>query len=409
MAWREICAMDERMCFVAAAVGGAVNMSELCRLFGISRKTGYKLLGRYEAEGASGLVDRSRAPRGNSRAVEEALIASIIALRRDHPTWGPRKLKAWLEANRGERAWPAASSMGRILDAHDLTVKRKVRKRTPPHGRPFAACTAPNDVWCIDFKGWFRTGDGTQVDPFTMSDAYSRYCLCLEAVARTDEAHVWPLLAAAFRAHGLPRAIRSDNGPPFAGPGVAGLSRLAVKLIKAGVRPERIKPGKPQQNGRHERLHLTLQQDACSPPAETLEQQKQRFRAFRETYNTERPHEALGQIPPAQVWRPSERDWNGRLASPDYDGDVEVRKVRGNGEIKWRGDTIFISNPLRGEPVGLVRIGEDAWLIKYATIPLATIECRAGHWKIVKPGGGFVDKPDGLPTTPPPQQPHDGQ
>ena len=182
--------------------------------------------------------------------------------------------------------------MGRILDAHDVTVKRKVRKRKPPHGRPFAACTAPNDVWCIDFKGWFRTGDGTQVDPFTMSDAYSRYCLCLEAVARTDEAHVWPLLAAAFRAHGLPRAIRSDNGPPFAGSGVAGLSRLAVKLIKAGVRPERIKPGKPQQNGRHERLHLTLQQDACSPPAETLEQQKQRFRAFREAARSPRPDPA---------------------------------------------------------------------------------------------------------------------
>lgn len=404
MAWKETCVMDERTRFVAAALSGVENMSELCRQFGISRKTGYKLLRRFEAEGPAGLLDRSRAPLSNPRAVDASLIDPIVALRRRYPSWGPRKLKAWLEAHEAARAWPAASTIGRILDARGLTRARKLRRRTPAYSRPFAACTAANDVWCADFKGWFLTGDGTQVDPFTLSDAHSRYCLCLEAVGRPDEAHVWPLFEAAFHEFGLPRAVRFDNGPPFAGRGAAGLSRLQVKLIKAGVWPERIAPGKPQQNGRHERLHLTLKQEVCSPPAASLAQQMIRFRAFRQVYNTERPHEALGQVPPAQVYRASGRRYDGRLRSPEYQAGVEVRKVRRNGEIKWRGSTVFIAHPLRGEPVGLYRIGENAWLVRYASIPLGTIKGRAGLVKVSHRGRGFVDKPDGLTTTPQPRQ-----
>ena len=407
MAWKETCVMNERTRFMAAVISGAENMSDLCRQFGISRKTGYKLLRRYEAHGPEGLRDRSRAPLSNSRAIDEALIEPIVALRRCYPSWGPRKLKAWLEDARDETAWPAASTIGRILDSHDLTRPRKLRKRTPPYSRPFAACAAPNDVWCADFKGWFLTGDGTQVDPFTLSDAHSRYLLRLEAVGRPDEAHVWPHFEAAFHEFGLPVAVRFDNGPPFAGRGAAGLSRLQVKLIKAGVRPERIEPGKPQQNGRHERMHLTLKQDVCSPPAATLDGQMIRFGEFQDVYNTERPHEALGQIPPARVYRASERCFDGRLRSPDYEDGVEVRKVRSNGEIKWRGNTVFVSHPLQGEPVGLYRIGEEAWLVKYATLPLGTIKGKAGLQKLANRGCGLVDKPSGLPTTPQPQQQQD--
>ena len=221
---------------------------------------------------------------------------------------------------------------------------------------PFGACHDPNDVWCIDFKGWFLTGDGTHVEPLTLSDRASRYLLLCEAVGRGNEAHVWPALEAAFRAHDLPKALRSDNGPPFASRAVGGLSRLTVKLIKAGIRPERIEPGKPQQNGRHERMHLTLKQDTASPPAHSLKDQIERFSCFQKSYNEERPHEALGQIPPAQVYRPSPRRYDGVLHSSVYDidcaTDCAMRRARTNGQIKWRSAKVFISEVMTGEPVG---------------------------------------------------------
>lgn len=398
MGWKETCVMDERMRFVIARAEGAENMSELCRHFGISRKTGYKWWTRYCLSGPAGLCDHSRAPRSNPRAMDEALIAPIVAVRQRYATWGPRKVKAWLEDHHRGTFWPSASTIGAIFDDHGLTRPRRTRTRTPPHSRPFAACTAPNDVWCADFKGWFLTGDGIQVDPFTLSDGMSRYLLCLEAVGRPDEAHVWPKFAEAFRQFGLPRAVRFDNGPPFATTGAAGLSRLQVKLIKAGVMPERIQPGKPQQNGRHERLHLTLKQDTAAPPAASLREQIARFAAFQNTYNHERPHEALGQVPPARVYQPSPRRFDAVLRSPDYDETVQVRKVRRNGEIKWRGSTIYLSRALTGEPVGLNRIGDDTWLVKYGPIVLGTVKGRHGLIKVIQRRPQPVDKPAGLPT-----------
>ena len=226
------------------------------------------------------------------------------------------------------------------------------------------------------------TGDGIRVDPLTISDGHSRYLLCCQAVGRPDEAHVWPCLEAVFYDHGLPAALRSDNGPPFASRGAAGLSRLSVKLIKAGVMVDRIEPGKPQQNGRHERLHLTLKQETASPPAASLAEQIERFDHFRRIYNDERPHEALGQIPPAQVYRPSPRRYHGRLRSPDYDQGVAVRRVRHCGVIKWRGREIFVSSALKGEPVGLYAIAEDTWLVKYGPVVLGTIKGEAGMQRI---------------------------
>ena len=216
-------------------------------------------------------------------------------MRRAHPTWGPPKVRAWLERRQPEVRWPAASTLGVLFERAGLTVKRRRRRRVPPAGAPLAACEAANDVWCIDFKGWFLTGDGARCEPLTISDAASRYLLRCQAVERGDCAHVWPILDAALREHGLPLVLRSDNGPPFASTGAGGLSRLAVLAIKAGVRPERIAPGQPQQNGRHERLHLTLLRDAACPPASGLRQQQRRFAAFQREYNEERPHQALGQ------------------------------------------------------------------------------------------------------------------
>ena len=389
MAWQETCIMDQRMCFIVACVAGEESVSSLCRHFGISRKTGHKWLSRYRAEGVGGLDDRSRAPLTRPGAVPGDIAALVLSVRHRHPSWGPRKVKAWLEARHRWTGFPAASTIGGLFDRAGLTRPRQRRRRVGPSASPLAACRAPNDVWCADFKGWFLTGDGIRVDPFTLSDAHSRYLLRCQAVGRADAAHVWPVLASAFHEHGLPRVLRSDNGPPFAGLGVAGLSRFAVTLIKAGVLPDRIAPGKPQQNGRHERLHLTLKQDTAAPPAASLAEQIERFAAFREIYNDERPHEALGQVPPASVYTPSPRAFDGVLRSPDYDTDAEVRRVRNKGGIKWRGAEIFISEALAGEPVGLYPIGYDVWLVKYGPMVLGTMKGCEGFIRI---GPGKLDR-----------------
>jgi putative transposase len=253
--------------FVTAAEAGDETMTALCRRFGLSRKTGYKWLERYRLEGIEGLSERSRAPHAHPQAVSAAIAERCLAVRQAHRSWGPVKVRAWLERDDRATPWPAASTIGELFDREGLTVKRELRRRCPPSNAPFAACGDANAVWCIDFKGWFLTGDGTHCEPLTLSDAYSRYLLRCQPLGRTDSEHVWPVLDAAFLEFGPPLRLRSDNGPPFASTGAGGLSRLAVKVIKAGVRPERIVPGKPQQNGRLERLHLTLLRDAADPPA----------------------------------------------------------------------------------------------------------------------------------------------
>ena len=391
MPWRETCIMDERMCFVASCIAGDESVSALCRHFGISRKTGHKWLARYRSDGAVGLEDRSRAPQTNSRELAAEVVEAVVAVRQRYPSWGPRKVKAWLEDRHPEQAWPAASTIGSVFDRAGLTRPRTRRRRTAPQNVPLAACRAPNDVWSADFKGWFLTGDGIHVEPFTVSDGHSRYLIRCQAVGRADEAHVWPVLAGAFREYGLPRVLRSDNGPPFASLATAGLSRLAVKLIKAGVTPHRIAPGKPQENGRHERLHLTLKQDTASPPAGSLAEQIDRFERFRAIYNTERPHEALGQVPPARVYEPSPRPFDGVLRSPEYPDEARVRRVRRSGTVKWQGREIFVSEVLAGEPVGLFAIADDVWLVKYGPLVLGTVKGRQGFVRI---GPGRPSRPD---------------
>ena len=382
MSWKETCVMDERMKFIVECLGGGDSFASVCRRFGISRQTGYKWKRRYERAGPAGLEDRRRAPVCHPRAIPDGVIERVIAVRVGYPSWGPRKVKAWLERHDPAQLWPAASTMGLLFDRAGLTRQRRRRRRVAPHDGPFAACTRANDTWCIDFKGWFLTGDGTRVDPLTLSDAHSRYLIRCQAVGRPDLAHVWPVIDAAFREYGLPRVMRSDNGPPFASLAVGGLSRLGVRLIKAGVRPERIAPGKPQQNVRHERMHLTLKQDTASPPARSLRDQMARFATFLESYNHDRPHEALGQTPPADHYRPSPRRFSGVLRAPEYPAEAKIRRVRSNGEIKWRGNKIFVSETLSGEPVGLFRSSEDTWRVKYGPIFLGTLK---GEEKLRRP------------------------
>jgi transposase InsO family protein len=300
---------------------------------------------------------------------------AIIALRYEHPSWGPKKLRAVLRRRAPETAWPAASSMGDLLRREGLVGRRR-RRRTPlPLTRPFAPVTAPNDLWCIDFKGWFRTRDGARCDPLTLSDADSRYLLACEAVAPTTEG-VDEVTDASFREHGLPAAMRSDNGPPFAGTGAGGLTRLSVKWIKLGIRLERTDPGSPQQNGRHERMHGTLKAETASPPAETIAAQQRAFDRFQAIYNHERPHEALGQEVPASRYRPSPRRYPERTGEPHYDPELAVRRVRSNGEIRWGGDLIFVSESLVGEPVGVAETETGDWIVHFADHPIGRIDRR---------------------------------
>jgi len=373
MGWRETCAVDERMRFVMAVEVQEEAFAAVCRRFGVSRKTGYKWLARYWSEGVVGLGDRSRAPLRHPHAMTDAIGEACLAVRRRHPSWGPAKVRAWLERGAPGTVWPAASSIGSLFDREGLTVRRRLRRRAPPSSAPFAACGGANDLWCIDFKGWFLTGDGAHCEPLTLSDAYSRYLLRCQAMGRNDDDHVWPVVAAAFREFGLPKALRSDNGPPFASCGAGGLSKLSVKVIKAGVRPERIAPGKPQQNGRLERLHLTLLQDTANPPARSLRQQLERLQLFQRLYNEERPHEALGNGTPAEHYALSPRRWDGVLREPAYAADHEVRRVRHSGEIKWRGNTIYISTALIGEPIGLLENEAGTLSVCYGPIALGVI------------------------------------
>ena len=401
MVWKETCVLDERMRFVLAVESGEVSKAALCREFGISRRVGYKWLSRYREAGVAGLADRSRAPLRHPGAISAAVAARCLSVRRAHPSWGPVKVRAWLLRREPEMVWPSASTIGALFDREGLTVKRRRRRRTPPWSSPFAACGRANDVWCIDFKGWFLTGDGTHCEPLTLSDAHSRYLLRCQALGRNDSDHVWPILEAAFREFGLPLALRSDNGPPFASSGAGGLSRLAVKVLKAGVRPERISPGKPQQNGRHERLHLTLKQDTASPPAPSLRQQLERFQDFQRVYNEERPHEALDNRPPAEHYAPSPRRWDGVLRAPDYPEDHQRRRVRHNGEIKWRGKTVYINQALAGEAVGLAETDDGTWSVHFGPIHLGLIAHRGERLKRPKQTApGLVNKSADLPTTP---------
>jgi putative transposase len=404
MGWTETCAVDERMRFVIAAEKHEESFAAICRRFGVSRRGGYKWLARYQEAGVAGLYDHSRAPLHHPQSIADEIAERCLAVRRAHPSWGPVKVRAYLERRAPATDWPAASTIGELFDREGLTVKRKLRRRSPPSSAPFAHCEAANDVWCIDFKGWFLTGDGKRCEPLTLTDAHSRYLLRCQALARTDTDHVWPVLDAAFREFGLPQYLRSDNGSPFASRGAGGLSRLSVKLIKAGVTPERIAPGKPQQNGRHERMHLTLLQEVANPPAPSLREQHKRLRSFQRLYNEERPHQALDNATPADRYQASSRRFDGVLREPEY-GDQEVRRVRHNGEIKLNGRMIYISEALVSEPVALVE-DEAGWTVSYGPVTLGTIAHRSDRLRKPKRKGcGFVDNTKRCcPQGPQPQQ-----
>jgi transposase InsO family protein len=366
--------MDEKMAFVAACLRQEGSMTARCAAFGISRDSGYALLRRYRAEGAAGLVARSRAPHHHGLAMAEETAAAIIALRQERPYWGPKKLRAVLERRHPERTWPALSTIGDLLRREGLSQPRRRPRKAMPVTQPFLPVRQPNDLWCIDFKGWFRTADGQRCDPLTLTDADSRFLIECRILPETVAA-VQPVVDRAFRELGLPFAIRSDNGTPFAsGNAAGGLTRLSVHWVKLGIRLERIDPGSPQQNGRHERMHGTLKKETSRPPAATPAEQQARFDRFRHDFNDNRPHEALGQVSPTTRYRPSSRSYPSMIEEPWYDADHAVRRVRSNGEIKWGGDYLFLSEALVGEPVGIAETDAGDWIVRFADLDLAIID-----------------------------------
>lgn len=351
---------------------------------------------RWQEQGAAGMEERSRAPWRHPNQTPAAVEQQVVELRQTHMRWGPRKLKAKLEQCRPATRWPAVSTIGELLRREGLVVGRKKRRRAPPYDEPLAHADGPNRVWCADFKGWFCTQDGRRIDPLTITDAHSRYLLRCQAVEKADTARVQAVFEAAMRDFGMPEAIRTDNGTPFASRAIAGLSRLAVWWMKLGIVPERIDAGHPEQNGRHERMHLTLKQETASPPAANRRAQQRAFDRFRCEFNEERPHEALQMQTPSVVYQSSPREYPARVPEPEYDSGMEVRKVRSRGRIAWKGDRhVFLSETLIGERVGLEPIDEDWWCVYFAQFPIALFDSQERRMmKLPHVGNVEINKPD---------------
>jgi putative transposase len=368
MPWKKVLPMEEKMAFILKVKAGERSFKALCQSFGISRRTGYKWWGRYQEAGMEGLGERSHRPQGCPHASDPVWIERVVALRLRHPNWGPRKLRVKLAERHGADALPAASTLGHQLRQRGLVRPRRRRAYRPVIWRgPLTRADRPNRVWAVDFKGWFRTGDGVRCDPLTMSDLFSRYVLCCQVVDHQSYEAVRPVFERVFSQYGLPQIIRVDNGSPFASTGAGGLSRLSVWWLTLGVEPEFIAPGHPEQNGVHERMHRTLKADTTRPPAANREAQQERFEKWRQEFNQERPHEALNQQAPGRHYKLSSRVY-GRGTKPFiYPLDYGIRRVRSNGEIRWRGNKRYVSESLVGQMVGLRELEGERWQVWFGS------------------------------------------
>jgi putative transposase len=384
MPWRKISVVNERIRFCLewqkrweAAEGKRVDVAELCRVFGISRQRGYVWLRRFRESGydVRALEDHSRRPHTSPTAMPDEMQDTVVWARKRHPRWGPRKLRAWLVRTYPAREFPSASAMANVLKRRGMIEpRRKRRRRAPGASEPFAPATTPNAVWCIDFKGKFKTADGQWCTPFTVTDAFSRFCIRCELVEDPTGWEVEQILDSAFRDYGLPTAIRSDNGPPFVAPGPAGLSQLAVWLLRLGIRLERITPGKPQENGRHERFHRTLADAVASPARATPRAQQRALDGFRREYNEERPHEALDQKTPGEVYVASNRIYPRGLIATTSTAFGHLERVDNRGKILWRRRRILISTALCGVHVEFLPAHGTKWAVHLGPILIGHID-----------------------------------
>lgn len=352
MTWRTINVEDQRKAFIVAYSSKRFTITDLCRQFGISRPCAYKWINRFEQVGWNGLKDLSKKPRHSPTTTSEQITNAILAVKYSYSKWGPKKILGHLRNKVGDIDWPSLTTVENILKKNGLVAKRKFRRRLAQRTNPLGECNLSNDIWCMDFKGWWHTKDQIKFTPFTITDGFSRFLLCCQQLNLNDTAHVWAVFERLFREYGLPLKVRSDNGPPFASLGAGRLSRLSINLLKAGIMPEWIDPGEPQQNGRHERMHLTLKEEAVDLDLDLSDQVK-KIDEFTNYYNYIRPHESLNQMTPGDIYKPSERYWDGLLRSPEYPKEFKVSKVRSCGKMSWKGDFVYIGRKFEGEPIGI--------------------------------------------------------
>ena len=376
MPWKETYAMEERIKFIGRYLEEESSLIELSEEFGISRKTAHKWVVRYRDQGPEGLVERSHAPRRCWNQTEEDIERRIVTLREKHRRWGPKKLIHRLERLEPEIGWPSVSTAGAILKRHGLVACRKLRRKTPKYLGERKEAWRPNEVWTADFKGQLVTADGRRVDPLTIADLSSRYLLKCEAVKSMGTETIKSEFEETFREYGLPSAIRTDNGSPFASMGLGGLTRLSVWWIRLGIMPERIRPGHPEENGSHERMHRSLSEDTAQPPATNVPAQQGAFRRFRQEYNQERPHEALGMRVPAELYEKSERQFPVKVPEPEYASGFKSRRLNSKGYMHWLGEIIYLSEALTCQRVGIKEVGEEAWQINFGPMALALYDGR---------------------------------
>jgi transposase InsO family protein len=368
--------MDQKTQFIADYLRETFSVTELCDMYKVSRKTAYKWIGRYLRQGPAGLEDRSRKPRNSPNRIPEYIEAALLQARTRHPSWGAKKLLPYLAKRFPNEQLPLESTVFEILGRHGMLARKRQRRRIGHPGAPGNSMLAPNDVWCADFKGQFKTGDGRYCYPLTATDGFSRYLLGCQALPSTAVDGSKPVFTRLFKEFGLPKRIRTDNGVPFATNSLARLSSLSAWWVRLGVMPALIEPGKPQQNGRHERMHRTLKAETTRPPAGNLQAQQRKFNRFQSEYNTERPHEALDMQTPLALYSPSPREMPNRLAPLEYPDRFEVRYVSGNGGVRWNGRWLCVSIVCVGEYVGFEEIDDGLWIVYFGPVKLGRFNER---------------------------------
>lgn len=380
MPWSQTVPMDQRTQFIADHLRQGHTMSELCEQYDISRKTGYKWIERYLRHGPEGLAERSRRAGSHPNETPPEIVQALLQQRQRHPSWGGKKLLTVIGQRHPDWELPHRSTVCDILNRHGLVPKKRRRRALGHPGRPSSTILAPNELWCADFKGQFKTGDGQYCYPLTVTDGFSRYLLGCQGLHSTRVAEAKPVFTRLFKQYGLPQRIRTDNGVPFATTTLARLSSLSAWWVRLGVLPELIEPGKPQQNGRHERMHRTLKAETTRPAAASLQAQQRRFNRFCHEYNFERPHEALEQATPASYYQPSPRPMPDRVSTLTYPDRYEVRYVSTNGGIRWNQRWVNVSIVCAGEYVGLEEIDDGVWNVYFGALRLGRLHER--HMRI---------------------------
>lgn len=370
MPWRQTSPMDQKTQFIADYLRRTLSLTELCERYNVSRKTGYKWIDRYLKHGPLGLEERSRQPHSSPHQTPTHVVDAIIELRRHHPAWGAKKLLSMLQKRHPSWPLPARSTGCEILRRHGLVPKQRRRRHIGHPGKPTSQILAPNDVWSADFKGHFTTGDGLYCYPLTVADGYSRFLLGCQALSSTQVVEAKPVFIRLFKEFGLPKRIRTDNGVPFATNTLGRLSQLSAWWVRLGILPELIEPGKPQQNGRHERMHRTLKAETTRPPAATRRAQQRTFDRFRQAFNFERPHEALDMQTPAARYEVSPRAMPTKLPPLEYPDRFEVRYVSANGGMRWHHHWVNVSHTCVGEYVGLEEIDNGVWNVYFGPLTL---------------------------------------